>query len=567
MMEPLFLHQRFNFFNMKFIYILSWLLFFIKYSFGQVVPHGLINKKEHNATSIASYNGAFQFNYDRYPAPRIQNNTNWSFNANSAYTFQFEIQKHVPTTTDIIHIPGTDYSSEMPIIGFTTGELNKNSSVFLFTIKTIWEAGQVPMEHNFIWYVAGVPVGTNKDFGYYKDFRFGIYTSSPLVPYTKSWHFTITYNNKTWRFYVNGIKVHEYQNVTYGWTGSGKLIIGSTYKITKKLQPKFILDEFRFWDRALDGDEIAYNWNKSLFGNENGLKIYYNFNDQGRGNENNMQIQNIIDKSLNNNNATLNYTDLINDDNNFVSEKNFKSDDKFLRQTPFLFKFDANNYESYPGTNKHNNPISAGKLYNLIDFENNLQFYTNTSYNQVTDPFYHIDGGRSLGIYGIYGKSIFNSGISGGDTIRIEAWVQFNSINNQSIFSIGENYNGKKFEIAVINKKIQLDIGGDTLSSISNLIAKKWYYITLTYVNSEYKIFLNDILETTGRYVGPPPHSNILNANDIIFPQNITNTPIYIGKTNSPFDGKISILNIHNRGINDNEVAARFYFNKARFGY
>jgi hypothetical protein len=97
-------------------------------------------------------------------------------------------------------------------------------------------------------------------------------------------------------------------------------------------------------------------------------------------------------------------------------------------------------------------PPSLGKLYNLKNFENTLQFYNSIGYNQLASPIYYADGGRSIGIQGMYGKTNMNTGIDGDMSITIEAWVKLNALNNISIVSIGENYDGSQFILMSFHK-------------------------------------------------------------------------------------------------------------------
>jgi len=206
-------------------------------------------------------------------------------------------------------------------------------------------------------------------------------------------------------------------------------------------------------------------------------------------------------------------------------------------------------------------------LYNLKNFENTLQFYNSIGYNQLASPIYYADGGRSIGIQGMYGKTNMNTGIDGDIPITIEAWVKLNALNNISIVSIGENYDGSQFEMAVLNNKLILNVGGNNqLSSNSSLIMNKWYHIVLKYNSWQYTIFINGINERIGWYVGPPPYLPFT-ENDVLVPLNITNTPLYIGTSQRPFNGKIGILNLYNRALSTTEILNKYNATKVRFGY
>ena len=270
---------------------------------------------------------------------------------------------------------------------------------------------------------------------------------------------------------------------------------------------------------------------------------------------------------MNNKNAVFVNTALDGNFNNFVPT----TDNYFKRNGIFenpIFHFDANNIDCYPGSNFHNNPHTFGKLYNLIGFNNNLEFYTNTNYNQLIDPVFNLDGGRSFLINNIYGRSALNSGITGTDPVTVETWVKFTSLVNQSIFLIGENSQYKQFEIKLRNGILSIGVGNqDFTIGPRNLTINKWYHIVYTFEKINYKIYFNGILDsetTFGNLVNKVVNGNTIEVSDA---QNTSNTPIYIGVENSPFRGKISVLNVYNKAINSNEIANKFNTIKARFGY
>ena len=550
MMAPPILHLPFKIFKLKFYLIISSILICSFYSIGQVIPHGLIPKKVYSPTSNYSndkYNGAFRFNYNRMLAPRIENATAWSFNQSTSYTIQFEVQL---SQFDFNHaVDGQDYSWTIPLFGFTNGQLSAQDAIMVFSYNISYRKGNYSQGH--LLHI------TNK--GIYFPFRPVIGNFGFRSPFNGAFHFTITYDGSRWRYYKNGVKLQEYNNV-YDWSGSGKLVIGSTYTITKENQPKFIFDEFRFWDRVLT----------------DGLKVYYNFNDQGHGNFDNTQFTYVKDKSPNNNNGNFINTQLIGDENNFISEEIFTKESLPFNKTKFnfsgIYSFDAINADCYPGTNNNNNnnPVSNDKLYNLGDFNNNLQFYTNTNYNQLVEPFYYQDAGRSFGFQDMYGKSNFNSNIAGSSPITIEAWIKFNEFGNMSIASLGEENLGKLFELALYDTKLTINLGNPDYNVLAStdIVKKRWYHIVCVFDGqNNYTIYLN------GQNNGEAQFGNIVTAvvNGELRKtsnfQNTTNTPLYIGKSQRPFNSKLGILNVYNRALLSTEILYKYNTTKARFGY
>jgi hypothetical protein len=121
--------------------------------------------------------------------------------------------------------------------------------------------------------------------------------------------------------------------------------------------------------------------------------------------------------------------------------------------------------------------------------------------------------------------------------------------------------------MAVLNNKLILNVGGNNqLSSKSSLMMNKWYHIVCTYDSWQYNIFINGINERIGWYVGPPPYVPFT-ENDVKVPLNIINTPLYIGTSQRPFNGKIGLLNVYNRAISTTEILNKYNATKSRFGY
>jgi hypothetical protein len=49
--------------------------------------------------------------------------------------------------------------------------------------------------------------------------------------------------------------------------------------------------------------------------------------------------------------------------------------------------------------------------------------------------------------------------------------------------------------------------------------------------------------------------------------QNTTNTPLYVGKSQRPFNSKLGILNVYNRALLSAEILHKYNATKSRFGY
>jgi hypothetical protein len=541
--------------NQKKYFIIFFILYLILINNSlkaQIIPQALIVKKEvYSATSIFA-DAQFKFNYNNN-SPRIRSDFSFNFSNNTPYTFQFEFGIFDETYGI------ADY--QIPLIGFTNDLLNTDKAIIMYSFKqkyTLLGYNNYRVDDNVMHHVLNSNVDLNRSKTQY---------GKPYEGY-KSAVITTTYDGSRWKTYKNGILIDEIVN-TSTWNGSGNLIIGND-RISNSFANLYLyFDEIRFWNRALSADELSKNWNKPLQGNETGLKLYYNFNDQGYPASNNLDIDNRKITYLNDLTASKNKGIFINAGlygyyNNF-----YRRISDTYNSTLFnpIFRFDANNEDCYPGSGNNNNNPTIGTVYNLNEFNNNLLFYSNAYYNQIVSPNHHGDWGRSFGIYNIYGKSKFNTGIEGDMSITIEAWVKFNTLNNSSLVSIGENFDGNQFELAILNNKLILGLGGNNkLISSTSLIQNKWYHIVCTYENWQYNIYINGINERKGWYVGPPPYLSFT-ENDVLVPLNIVNTPLYIGTSQKPFNGIIGILNLYNISLSPTEVLSKYNSTKSRFGY
>jgi hypothetical protein len=265
------------------------------------------------------------------------------------------------------------------------------------------------------------------------------------------------------------------------------------------------------------------------------------------------------------------------------SQQNFISDiSPTTTYDSLILSLDANNLDSYPGngrgTTYGNTNNKSAFIWHDLYKTTNLFFYNSSSYdvNQLAGPILNADGGRSLFINNIYGKTNTASGISGYGRRSFEAWVKFNSLNNNSVVSIGNLANNDLFEMAVNNGKLILNTGADFSSNLNiksnrTLLANTWYHIVVIYepylVISEtpkfFTMYINGAFEND--------YLTALNANqtslDIFTTINTTNTNIYIGNSLRPFNGKLGSLKIYNRVLSATEILNKYNATKSRFGY
>lgn len=529
------------------MYLIIYFLLSCKYLFSQFVPQGLMhNNNAYPATIFAD--AAFNINYDYgMYKPLIVSDFFWNFNNSKSYTLQFYFEFNAHWTYDY------DYS--IPILGFASGILPLDGISILETNKYLYyKVNKIysTLTYNKVNYLNSVIGSKNLDNYYLNNNGFSTNTGYQI---------TTTYNGLEWKNYVNGEYLNTISNDNLKWSEYGNLIIGNV--TNDGFGPVFFkIDEVRFWSKALTENEIKNNWNKSLIGNEDGLKVYYNFNNQGLPGKNNSNIKYLVDLTPNKYKAKFVNTALTSEYNNYVLPLN-----NFKLKDSLLFNFDPNNIDCYPGTGNNNNSINSSIFYDMSFNGNHLKLYNDINYNKVFTPLTNADGGRSITFKNIYAKSINNIGISGSSPITMETWIKFNSLENkQSILSIGEKTDRNQFELAIYNKQLQINIGGNHhLFSSKSLKENTWYHIITTYNDFVYKIYINGNVDNEG-WIDYEYHNYL----DLIFgvlpvAQNTSNTPIFIGNTSEPLNANIGIINVYNRALNEIEITNKYNSIKNRF--
>jgi len=523
------------------LYFIILSFFLVGYANAQIMPLPFIANGNAYPTSIGA-NASFDIESvtsglaaNTYPA--IKSDFSFNFTNTTPYTFQFTVTKLVQN------------NASSGFIGFTTSAegLNYSAGSFLF----------YEYSGNFLRnYIKNE---------YYND-------NIPLASFAlgTAYQITTTYDGTNWRNYVNGQLKNTNNRNGLTFNATANLMLGNIGGYTN-----IVLDEVRFWDKALTTDEVAGNWNKPLTGYETGLKLYYNFNNQGYAAENNTYIKSLKDKSINNYKGTFLNMALSGSQQNFISDISPTTSYDSL-----IISIDANNLDNYPGNGRgttygNTNNKSAFIVHDLFS-TTNLIFYNTASYtvNQFAAPILNADGGRSFLMNNFYGKTNTASGISGYGRRTFEAWVKFNSLSNNSVVSIGNMANYDLFEMAANNNKLILSIGTDLTSNLNiksnrTLNTNTWYHVVIVYnaynTNGKiYYLYINGLLDNDFYSASSAGQTSI----DAIFtPQTTTNTNMYIGNSLRPFNGKLGVLKIYNREISADEVLNKYNATKSRFGY
>ena len=541
MMAQLILLRQYKTFNMKLYFIIVSFLV-VGFSNAQVLPQALIVNNNAYPTTISA-----KASFDLLPVsknistngpfPSIVSDFTYSFNQNTPYTIQFLVK-------------GKSYSS-----------IN-----YSFVLSFAANANLTSDNSNFFinYYIAPGEIHRYNSPSFESNYM--------IIPnnFSETVQITGTYDGTYFSEYKNGVLVERIAKPAGAtWqTAPLRLILGNNNDVTTAQ-----IDEVRFWNKALNADEISNNWNKTLTGFEDGLKLYYNFDNQGYPNENNIAINTIKDNTSNSK-ATISASNRNGTSQNFVTDISTP----IIKDDSIVLSIDANILDSYPGndhgTNYGNTNNKSAFIVHDLFTTTNLYFYSNSSYNpsQLAAPILNADGGRSFLINNIYGKTNTASFISGNDRRSFEAWVKFNTLNNNSVVSIGDLANNDLFEMAVNNGKLILSTGTQlngilNIRSQRTLLTNTWYHIVIVCdfydPNGQFfYIYIDGAIDND--YIRSIYASGI---DPYFFPINTTNTTIKIGNSLRPFNGKLGSLKVYKRVLGPTEILNKYNATKSRFGY
>ena len=222
-----------------------------------------------------------------------------------------------------------------------------------------------------------------------------------------------------------------------------------------------------------------------------------------------------------------------------------------------VLNLDAADPTSYSG---------SGNVWSTLVGSNHINFYNNNSYSTTGNPSYSTDGGGSLLTYGLYGRSIANSDISGAAARSFEAWVKFNFVGSgtsgNSIISIGNKSTNQLYEMmAYQTNLISHPYNSPFAKSSTVLNTSNWYQVVITYDGST-----NHVIYINGVQVGISSAGDGSNVT-----LNTGNTPFYIGSGTvamnwGSFNGKIAAVRVYNRSLSSSDVTFNFNALRSRFG-
>ena len=218
-----------------------------------------------------------------------------------------------------------------------------------------------------------------------------------------------------------------------------------------------------------------------------------------------------------------------------------------ISQSNLILNLDAGNTSSYSG---------SGNVWNdLSSIQNNMEFYTTTSYLTNSNPEFSIDGGGSLRLNNVSGKSILNTGITGAGPRTMSAWVNLDDLGpnpQMNIAWIGTYATTHAFEMMQFySKTVLLHYANGSNAGIADVIPNQWNYLTVSNDGSTSKIYINGILDAS-------------------FPGTVLstdNTPLYIGSYLpwGNLKGKMASLDMYNVALTDQAVLDNYNSTKGRF--
>lgn len=212
-----------------------------------------------------------------------------------------------------------------------------------------------------------------------------------------------------------------------------------------------------------------------------------------------------------------------------------------------VLALDAGNIKSYPG---------SGTTWTDLSGNGN-------SGSLVNDPTFNSGNGGSFVFDGIddYGTISTNAQLI---TTEFTKSVWFNILdipvdtNIREIFRQGSLYFLISYRADLIPKRWEIGFTDSTVTSKywapSTLTLNTWQNITLTGNGSNYGIYHNGILQTSGEYTGVRTAGT---GQIFICSQNTTSRFI---------NAKIGIINYYNRGLTQQEVIQNFNATRSRFG-
>jgi hypothetical protein len=222
-----------------------------------------------------------------------------------------------------------------------------------------------------------------------------------------------------------------------------------------------------------------------------------------------------------------------------------------------VLNLDAADPSSYSG---------SGNVWSTLVGSNHINFYNNNSYSTSGNPSFSTDGGGSLLTFGLYGRSIANSDISGAAARSFEAWVKFNFVGSgtsgNSIISIGNKFMNQLYEMmAYQTNLISHPYNSPFAKSSTVLNTSNWYQVVITYDGST-----NHVIYINGVQVGISSAGDGSNVT-----LNTGNTPFYIGSGSvamnwGSFNGKIAAVRVYNRSLSSSDVTFNFNALRSRFG-
>lgn len=215
------------------------------------------------------------------------------------------------------------------------------------------------------------------------------------------------------------------------------------------------------------------------------------------------------------------------------------------------------------GNNPNSYTPNASSWTDLSGNNNTMQFYSNTSYTVSATSSYSADGGGSVNMSALYGKSVSNTGIISNNSRTFCGWVKFTSFGGISVplWIGGSGTNAFWEPCSLVNGGINgfcIYYTG-IVKGTNTFVTNTWYYLVTTSnsTNNATKLYVNNTDVTPVDGTATVTYSTAA-------------SPAYIGDTNlgpGNFKGLIGMMSLYNVVLSAQTIADNYNNTKAYYGY
>jgi hypothetical protein len=206
-----------------------------------------------------------------------------------------------------------------------------------------------------------------------------------------------------------------------------------------------------------------------------------------------------------------------------------------------VLAIDAANYNSYVSGSTRWNDISRGGF-------NTTTLYNGPTFNSANGGSIVFDGTND------YANAGSNTSTEISGNLTIESVVYPTSFSNQGNIICKYSNNGYRIRYNSDGAFFMYS-NGNSLTSPATYTANQWYHLTAVFSSTGLRMYINGVL---------------VNSNAVAFtPTAYVTTSCYIATFNGSlelFQGRIAIVKLYNRSLNQTEITQNFNTIRTRFG-